>query len=30
MPIVGHWLKQAWGKYAKWSKLGIIGRLPGM
>jgi sulfide:quinone oxidoreductase len=30
LPIVGHWLKQAWGKYAKWSKLGIIGRLPGM
>ncbi|MDD3322458.1 MAG: FAD-dependent oxidoreductase, partial [Paludibacter sp.] len=30
MPIVGHWLKQAWGKYAKWSKLGIIGRFPGM
>ena len=30
MPIFGHWMKQAWGKYAKWSKLGIIGRLPGM
>ena len=30
LPIVGHWLKQAWGKYAKWSKLGKIGRLPGM
>jgi len=30
MPIIGHWMKQAWGKYAKWSKLGIIGRLPGM
>lgn len=30
LPIVGHWLKQAWGKYAKWSKLGIIGRIPGM
>ncbi|MDD3078886.1 MAG: FAD-dependent oxidoreductase [Paludibacter sp.] len=30
MPIVGHWLKQAWGKYAKWSKLGLIRRLPGM
>ncbi len=21
MPIVGHWMKQAWGKYAKWTKL---------
>jgi len=30
LPIIGHWLKQAWGKYAKWSKLGLIGRLPGM
>ncbi len=30
MPIIGHFMKQAWGKYAKWSKLGIIGRLPGM
>jgi len=30
MPIFGHWMKQAWGKYAKWSKLGIIGRIPGM
>jgi len=30
MPIFGHWMKQAWGKYAKWTKLGKIGRLPGM
>lgn len=30
MPIVGHWMKQAWGMYAKWTKLGKIGRLPGM
>ncbi len=30
IPVVGHWLKQAWGKYAKWSKLGLIRRLPGM
>jgi sulfide:quinone oxidoreductase len=30
MPVVGHWMKQAWGKYAKWSKLGHIKRLPGM
>ncbi len=30
MPIFGHWMKQAWGLYAKWTKLGKIGRLPGM
>jgi len=22
MPVFGHWMKQAWGFYAKWSKLG--------
>ncbi len=30
MPIVGHWLKQAWGHYARWTKLGLIPRMPGM
>ena len=24
MPIVGHWLKQAWGMYAVWSKTGKL------
>ncbi|MDO9154403.1 MAG: FAD-dependent oxidoreductase [Paludibacter sp.] len=22
MPVIGHWLKKAWGIYAKWTKLG--------
>lgn len=26
MPIVGHWLKQAWGLYAIWSKTGKLSR----
>lgn len=30
MPIVGHWLKKAWGYYIKWSKTGKIPRFPGM
>lgn len=30
MPIVGHWMKKAWGYYVKWSKTGKIPRLPGM
>jgi len=30
MPVVGHWMKQSWGTYWKWSKLGKIPRLPGM
>lgn len=30
MPVVGHWMKKAWGKYVKWSKTGKIPRLPGM
>lgn len=30
MPIFGHWLKQAWGKYAVWTKLGKFPRIPGM
>lgn len=24
MPIFGHWMKQAWGVYAKWTKLGLL------
>ena len=30
MPIYGHWLKQAWGHYARLTKLGKIPSLPGM
>jgi sulfide:quinone oxidoreductase len=30
LPIVGHWIKRAWGLYFRWSKLGKIFRLPGM
>ena len=30
MPIVGHWLKKAWGFYYRNSKLGRIPRIPGM
>jgi len=30
LPIVGHWLKKAWGFYFKFSKLGKIPRIPGM
>lgn len=30
MPIVGHWMKIAWGWYYKMSKLGYIPRIPGM
>jgi sulfide:quinone oxidoreductase len=30
LPIVGHWLKQAWGRYARLTKLGRIPRLPGL
>jgi len=30
LPIVGHWMKLGWGKYARWSKLKLIPRLPGM
>lgn len=30
LPVVGHWMKQAWGHYWKLSKLGRIPRLPGM
>lgn len=27
MPIVGHWLKQAWGKYSKWTKLKMFPKI---
>jgi sulfide:quinone oxidoreductase len=30
MPIVGHWMKKAWGWYCRNSKLGRIPRIPGM
>ncbi|OIP83753.1 MAG: sulfide:quinone reductase [Porphyromonadaceae bacterium CG2_30_38_12] len=30
MPVVGHWLKQAWGKYARMTKVGKFPRLPNM
>ncbi len=30
LPIVGHWLKKAWGAYFKLSKLRKIPRIPGM
>jgi len=30
LPIIGHWLKIAWGHYFKLSKLGKIPRIPGM
>ncbi len=30
LPYVGHWLKKAWGCYAKYSKLGYIPRILGM
>ena len=30
MPVVGHWLKKAWGHYFRLSKLGKIPRIPGM
>lgn len=30
MPVVGHWLKKAWGVYAKLTKIGWFPRLPGM
>lgn len=30
LPIIGHWMKQGWGKYAKWTKLKKFPRLPGM
>jgi sulfide:quinone oxidoreductase len=30
MPVFGHWMKQAWGKYAIATKLGKFPRIPGM
>jgi len=30
LPIIGHWMKQAWGWYCKNSKLGRIPRIAGM
>ena len=30
MPVVGHWLKRAWGWYYRLRKLGKIPRLPGL
>ncbi len=30
LPVVGHWMKQAWGAYYKASKLRQVPRLPGM
>jgi sulfide:quinone oxidoreductase len=30
LPIVGHWLKQAWGSDARLATLGRIPRLPGL
>ncbi|MDD5211997.1 MAG: FAD/NAD(P)-binding oxidoreductase, partial [Sulfuricurvum sp.] len=30
MPIIGHWMKIAWGWYYKWSKMNLIPRLPGL
>jgi len=30
MPIIGHWLKKGWGSYCRYTKLGVIPRMPGM
>lgn len=30
LPIIGHWMKIMWGKYACWSKTGKFPRIPGM
>lgn len=30
LPVIGHWMKQGWGWYCRYSKLGKIPRLPGM
>jgi sulfide:quinone oxidoreductase len=30
LPIVGHWMKQGWGRYARLTKLGRIPRVPGL
>jgi sulfide:quinone oxidoreductase len=30
LPVVGHWMKQGWGRYARAVKLGRIPRVPGL
>jgi sulfide:quinone oxidoreductase len=30
MPIIGHWMKIAWGWYYKWTKMKFIPRIPGI
>jgi sulfide:quinone oxidoreductase len=30
MPVVGHWMKKAWGTYQKWTKTGKLPRIPGL
>ena len=30
LPILGHWLKQGWGRYTKLTKTGKIPRIPGL
>ncbi|HQS65681.1 MAG TPA: FAD-dependent oxidoreductase [Sulfuricurvum sp.] len=30
MPIIGHWMKIAWGWYYKWTKMRFIPRIPGL
>ncbi|MCL4432282.1 MAG: sulfide:quinone reductase, partial [Epsilonproteobacteria bacterium] len=30
MPVIGHWMKIAWGWYYKGSKLKLIPRIPGL
>lgn len=30
LPVIGHWIKKAWGWYCRNSKLGKIPRIPGM
>lgn len=30
LPVVGHWMKKAWGSYARWTKTGKMIRVPGL
>lgn len=30
MPVIGHWMKIAWGWYYKWSKMNLMPRFPGL
>jgi len=30
MPVIGHWMKIAWGWYYKWTKMNFIPRIPGL